>query len=237
MKKIYSLLVVLLFAHAELHANIFPMSNEGEDKPLHSKQSIPGVNLFTPDWFIGGGAGIGVYYGDHNKQMKFGERIAPNFDLYVGRWLNNSFGVRLGANGVTSKGATQNGANSTGERYTGKPWEGYWLEKQKFNYLYVHADLLFHWTNDIYLTEVDRFYDIIPYAGIGVMTTLGGDYKATRISPNLGVMQTFRLSEKLALVLDIRGNIVGDGMDGEKGGNNFEGTSTATLGVKYTFRK
>lgn len=237
MKKIYSLLLVLLFVHAGLHATTFGMSVADEDKPVRSKQSIPGVNLFTPDWFIGGGAGIGVYYGDHNKQMKYGERIAPNFDLYFGKWLNNSFGVRLGANGVTSKGLTQNGANSTGERYEGKPWEGYWLEKQKFNYLYVHADLLFHWTNDIYLTEVDRFYDVIPYAGIGMMTTLGGDYKATRFSPNIGVMQTFRLSEKLALALDIRGNIVGDGMDGEKGGNNFEGTSTLTLGLKYTFRR
>lgn len=237
MKKIYSLLVVLCFVHIGLLASTFRPNGGDENVLLHSKQSIPGVNVFTPDWFIGGGAGIGVYYGDHNKQMKYGERIVPNFDLYVGKWLNNSFGVRLGANGVTSKGLTQNGANSTGERYEGKPWEGYWLEKQKFKYLYVHADLLFHWTNDIFLTEVDRLYDIIPYAGIGVMTTLGGDYNVTRISPNIGVMQTFRLSKKVALTLDVRGNIVGDGMDGEKGGNKFEGTSTATLGVKYTFKK
>lgn len=237
MKKIYLLLVAVLLAHAGVHASADRLSEGGEDQPVRTQQSIPGVNLFSPDWFIGGGVGIGVYYGDHNKQMKYGERIAPNFDLYVGKWLNNSFGVRVGANGVTSKGLTQNGTNSTGERYDGKPWEGYWLEKQKFNYLYVHADLLFHWTNDIYLTEVDRFYDLIPYAGIGVMTTLGGDHSATRISPNIGLMQTFRVSKTLGVVLDIRGNIVGDGMDGEKGGNSLEGVSTATLGVKYTFRR
>lgn len=237
MRKIYSILALALCLQLTAMAASSPDGNDSEQGVMSKAQRIPGTNIFTPDWFIGGGAGIGVYYGDHNKQMKFGKRIAPNFDVYVGKWLNNSFGVRLGANGVTSKGLTQNGANSTGERYDGKPWEGYWLEKQKFNYLYVHADLLFHWTNDIYLTEVDRFYDLIPYAGIGVMTTLGGDHSATRISPNIGLMQTFRMSKALSIVLDIRGNIVGDGMDGEKGGNSLEGMSTATLGVKYTFKR
>lgn len=213
-------------------------NKEPVSTPATKTQADPADNPFVPEWFIGVGGGIGVYYGDHNKQMKFGDRIAPNFDLYAGRWLNNSFGVRVGASGITAKGLTQNGAHSTGERYDQEiPWEGYWLEKQKFDYLYIHADLLFHWTNDIYLTDVGRFWDIMPYAGVGVMTTLGGDPKATRFSPNVGLLQSFTLSPAVALTLDLRGNIVGDGFDGEKGGNKLEGVGAAYLGLKYTFKK
>lgn len=77
--------------------------------------------------------------------------------------------------------------------------------------------------------------NLIPYAGIGIMTGLNKQ-KETKFSPNLGVIQTIRLTDKWDLNLDIMGNIVGDAFDGEKGGNKFEGRVAATVGFTYNLR-
>lgn len=77
--------------------------------------------------------------------------------------------------------------------------------------------------------------NLIPYAGIGIMAGLNKQ-KETKFSPNLGVIQTIRLTDKWDLNLDIMGNIVGDAFDGEKGGNKFEGRVAATVGLTYNFR-
>lgn len=188
------------------------------------------MQLFTHNWFVGAGGGGYVYFGDHNRQTSIGSRLAPNFDIYAGKWLNNYFGVRLGANGFINKGLTQNGSHTTGEVFDATRF----LEKQKFNFVHFRADVMFHWTNDIYADNMQHIYNMIPYAGIGVMNSLD-DKKVTRLTPHLGFLQILRISNKIALTLDVRGNIVGDGFDGEKGGREFEGAAAANLGVIYSF--
>lgn len=185
-------------------------------------------------WFAGAGAGIGLYHGDHNKQMKDGDRIAANFDFYAGKVLNDNFAIRAGINGFSIQGLTQNGSHSKGE-YSKIPWEGYWLEKQSISYLYGHVDALYHLIgghsdSDAYYGSV---YNLYPYVGVGVMTTLGGSPSATQLSPNIGIYQTFGVFEDLALTLDIRGNYVGDSFDGEKGGRGGEGNLTINAGVVF----
>jgi len=190
------------------------------------------VRPFTAqtNWFASIGVGGQVYFGDHNKQVNLGGRITPSFDLSAGKWINASFGLRAGLSGFKMKGATQNGSHSTGEIYDASQW----LDKQSFNFMYAHADLLFDWTNDIYGGYTDRMYHLIPYAGLGVATVFDKP-KATNFSPNLGVLQTFRLSDKLDFMVDVRGNLLGDGFDGEKGGRKFEGNLITQVGLTYNF--
>ena len=47
-----------------------------------------------------------MYFGDHDKQMRFVDRITPNFEAYFGKWFTPGIGIRLGANGYKIKGAS-----------------------------------------------------------------------------------------------------------------------------------
>ncbi|MDF2514773.1 MAG: hypothetical protein K0R59_69 [Sphingobacterium sp.] len=224
----------LLFAFFPLLVGAVPVLGQvsgQQDGPPKSKTTAsagPGLN-----WFGSVGIGGQIYFGDHDKQLATGKRITPSFDLSAGKWLNSSFGLRAGISGYKMKGLTQNGSHSTGEVYDASVS----LEKQTFNYLYVHADVLFNWTNDIYGdNDSERTYHLIPYAGIGMARALDKP-TATHLSPNIGVLQTFRLSKALDFTFDVRGNLLGDGFDGEKGGRKFEGILVSQIGLTYNFNK
>lgn len=215
---------------------IFSMSNlvanEPNENPLIKSRVIRGSAEFSK-WFASANAGAQFFIGDHDKQESLGKRITPNFEVSVGKWLNPSFGVRAGLNGYKIKGLTKGGALATSkDMVIGAP---HYLYDQEFNYLNFHADVLFHWSNDAYDVDLDRLYNIIPYAGLGIMTATNHQ-KGTHFSPNFGVIQTLRLTDKLDMNLDVKGNIVGDKFDGEVGGNKFEGRMSATLGITYNFR-
>lgn len=113
--------------------------------------------------------------------------------------------------------------------------EPHLLYDQKFNFVNIHADLLFHWSNDAYDLDLDRLYNIIPYGGLGIIKATNMQ-KQTNLTLNLGVIQTLKLNNTLDLNLDIKGNIISDSFDGEKGGKSFEGNGVATVGIKYNFR-
>lgn len=42
------------------------------------------TNRFKYDWFINVGGGAQIYFGDHDKQAKFGDRLAPALNISVG---------------------------------------------------------------------------------------------------------------------------------------------------------
>ena len=44
------------------------------------------TNTFWHNWFISVGAGGQVYFGDHDRQCDFGDRLAPALDIAVGKW-------------------------------------------------------------------------------------------------------------------------------------------------------
>lgn len=198
------------------------------------------TNRFGDNVFFGVGAGAQIFFGDHDKQAKVDERLTPHFSAYLGKWFSPGFGARVGGSFGKIKGLTQNGngsapAHSTGERYEGKPWDGYWLEHQEFNSFHVYGDALFNLTN-LFSGYKERFYNISPYAGVGYMVT-EDEPKQWEVSMNIGIYNTFRLAKPLHLILDIRGAMVNDRFDGEKGHRRQDGSLTASLGLAYRFNK
>src|SRR5690606_12420634 len=125
------------------------------------------TNRFFDNWFIGAGYGAQFFYGDHNKQMKFGDRLTPAYEFYVGKWFTPGIGVRAAVNGLKNVGVTQNGSHSTGEIYDASQQ----LEKQEFDYLNIHGDVLFNLTNILSGYKEDRVFTISPYVGLGWMFT------------------------------------------------------------------
>lgn len=194
------------------------------------------TNSFWNNWFVSAGAGGQVYFGDHDRQRKFGERIAPALDIAVGKWFTPGIGVRLMYSGLSAKGATQTGAYQSGGPISGKPWHGYWLSEQKFKFFNFHLDAMFNLMNLIGGYKEDRVYSLSPYAGVGLARVTSSP-KNTEITGHLGLMNSFRLCSALDLNLDLRATFINDMFDGEVGGRGGEPMITAALGLTYKFKR
>lgn len=214
---------------ALLAVGILPLS--AQDSNMEHNQTDATSN-FWDNCFVSAGIGAQIYIGDHNKQMKFGDRISFAFDIAAGKWLTEDIGVRLMYSGLPVKGATQNGAHSNGKAISGKPWHGYWLTEQEFNLSNLHADVMFDLVHII--GQQESKWSASPYVGIG-WAHVGGSPSADGLSGNFGVIGSYSLNSMLDINLDVRGVLLKDGMDGEKGGTKGEGMVTATIGVSYKF--
>ena len=191
------------------------------------------TNRFWSNWFVSAGGGVNLYFGDHDKQVKFGKRLAPAVDVAIGKWFTPGIGVRFAYSGLSVKGATQDGTHSTGD-YLGD--DKGWTYKQKFNFFNFHFDAMFNVSNLLFGYNPNRVYSLSPYVGLGVMKT-NDTPKATEIAGHFGLMNSFRLCDALDLNLDIRGTLVSDAFDGENAGRGGEGMLTATVGLTYKFKK
>lgn len=190
------------------------------------------TNKFFDNWFIGAGVGAQFFYGDHNRQMAFGDRIVPAYELHLGKHFTPGIGVRLALNGLKNKGVTQNFSHTTGVVYD----ESQALYGQEFQYLNFHGDVLFNLSNMVGGYNPTRLYSFSPYVGLGAMWTWE-EPKTREVSANLGFFNSFRLSPSLDLTLDIRGSLVHDRFDGELGGRKDEGMLTTAVGIVYKFGK
>ena len=198
------------------------------------------TNSFWKNWFLSIGGGAQTYFGDHNKQLLWKNRITPAFDVALGKWFTPGIGVRGAFSGYSIKGATQNGAYTTGELITEKPQWGYWLQYQEFNFIQTHIDVLLNTTNLICGFKEKRVYNIIPYFGLGWAAVLedanrlpNGINPGREVSANIGLINQFRLSRLLDLNIDIRGGYIQDRFDGETGGRYGEGLLSTTANLVW----
>ena len=190
------------------------------------------TNSANGNWFVRVGAGGLIYFGDHDKQCSFGDRIAPAFDLAMGKWITPGIGVELMYSGLQAKGATQMGIHDEGVEVPGKGGHGYWLNKQKFSFGNIHADVLFNLRNLFCGYSESRVWNISPYVGVGYGCVYESP-KADKVTLNLGVLNSFSVSRSLDVNLDVHGFLVSDHFDGEPGGRSGEGALSVSVGLTY----
>ena len=225
------------------------------------------TNGFWNNWQLSAGIGTQAYLGENDYKVNklVPEMLAfPAIDLYLTKWASPSFGIGLGANYAPFKGLYQDRTYWQGNPYTvtanfrpdkkevynrtdGKyPDEN--LTVQKGSYVNVfalaHADLM----NMFGGYKPNRFYDIDAYAGGGVIFGFGESGNIYEATFNAGLMNTFRLTEQLRLLLNIRGALIGDAFDGEASLNEptkahwlknikSDGMFGATIGLTYNIGK
>ncbi len=192
------------------------------------------TNGFWKNWQLSAGIGTQAYLGENDYKVakRIPEMLAfPAVDLYLTKWASPSFGVGLGANWSKFKGLYQSNPyyqnklrNITANfrpdqlKLYDKAADEYVSEQlayQDGSYLNVfalaHANLM----NMFGGYKPNRFYEIDAYAGGGLIFGFcesGNIYDATF---NAGLMNTFRLTEQLRLLVNLRGAIIGDAFDGE----------------------
>ena len=218
MKK--GLLFVLLAA-----ASVSLSAQEKEDT---KKSYRVETNLFGANWFISGGIGAQMYFGDNDSKASFGKRLAPALDISVGKWFTPGIGLRVSYNGLQAKGATPD----AGDVYVkgGTYSNGYY--KQKWNLANFHGDVMLNLSNMLCGYNEERVYSFIPYAGAGLVHSWS-DPKENNLGLNLGLINRFRLSSAWDLNVELRGLL----MKNAFGGASKEGMAGLTVGVTYKFKK
>lgn len=171
------------------------------------------LNNFWDNWYINFGGGGGVYFGGKQyKEANFIERLNWASTLSVGKWFSPLIGARL-----TFQGGKKHTFNVNGKPVydinTGEPIDLNTLDPSIIHhmtrgyYISIHADAMFNFSNLFYGYKDKRLYNLITYAGAGIGTDRNVIDNNSPVIV-LGLLNTFRINEKLAISLDISSQIV-----------------------------
>ena len=185
--------------------------------------------------FVSVGGGTLIYYGDFTSEREIGDRMAPIMDVALGKMFNPYIGVRLQWTGWNAFGVTNGDTKFKGGHL--RDTEG--LYKNDFYLNYSHVDFLWNLSNSFGGPKESRFWDFVPYVGVGwINASKDGASPSNRLGVNVGVMQQFRLSPSVDILLDVRGmgtNKNTDGVVRADDGHNFDMSLSASLGLAYNF--
>lgn len=203
------------------------------------------TNRFGSNWFIGFGVGAGMYFGDHDKQANFGDRLGGSASVYVGKWFTPGIGIRLGVQAGRNRGLSgwdghkvsdpnsnwnnyagfvkdavvSNRRIVSGDAYDVRKDHSYTLYQTQQDYVQAFGDVLFNVSQMIGGYRQDRFYSLIPYAHLGFAHSTERAPLSNEFSHELvggiGVLNRFRLSDALDLNVDVRATYTGDHFDQE----------------------
>jgi len=215
-------------------------------------------NSMKDNWFIQGEGGVGVMMSYKDANVKFGKRLAPKADLFIGKWFSPLLGFRFGGHFDQMIGATD--ARGIGYR----TWDTEIMKDdaerglmgQKFNRFGITGDILFNLTNWICGYRPGRFYNATLYAGAAMSWNVyrenagNGDFKYAGGKENkdgsrfhdrnfalqAGLLNSFALSKHLDLLLDLRFDMVQEHMDGA-GRKTWVEYPSVLLGLGYKFGK
>ena len=196
------------------------------------------TNRFGDNWFISAAGGVNIYYGEADKTVKFGKRMAPALDISLGKWFTPAIGARLMYSGLAGKG---------GHPYLSAPFVvpsskstgvGTYYPK-RFKYTFIHADFLWNASTSFGGYKEYRRWEFIPFAGFGpaiAATTKKAVNRKTKIREfafTAGLLNKVRLTPALDLTLEARGMLVKQTFDGVTGGRRGEGMASVTAGLSY----
>ena len=227
---------------------------------VYQKDSII-TNGFWKNWTLSGALGTQLYYGDNDwKVASWKEMLTfPALDFQLTKWVSPNFGLGIGLNGLKFKGLyqgrtveTTNPHFITGTDYTlgDEEYDYQHLKYQNGYYgnafVLAHADL----GNILFGYKQDRLFDIDAYAGGGLIIGGGANdgYLSHGATFNLGLNNTLNITEKLRILLNVRGALVSDEFDGEsyvdegdlthiKANHQYDGNFGITLGLQISLTK
>ena len=159
------------------------------------------TNGFWDNWFVGVGAGVNVYGGQHDQHMSLGKRFAPAVNAYVGKWFTPG---------------------------------GY--HKQKGNFVNMHADVMLNLSEMFCGHNPQRAYSFIPYAGAGIIHSTSQP-KNDELTWHAGIINRFRITDRLAVNVELATAFFKDKFDGELSHKRAEGMYSALVGMSYRIGK
>jgi len=198
--------------------------------------------VIVPKWHIGIQGGAQVFFGRNDVKMNFGQRIAPDLQLTLGRKITPVIGIEAALTGAQFKGVYTNPETAqwflTGKLYTNESHKGEYMYWQKGCYMGAYLNLLFDFSTWFGGLNPDRVSSFIPYIGSGWVFGVGNNRGTTAPSIDAGLIYDLRLAEWISFQLNARGALVKAGFGGETCDEHFfHGSVNLAAGVAFRFGK
>lgn len=208
-------------------------------------------NRFKDNWFIQAEGGVNVIFGQTDKVLGFGDRIAPAFGLQAGKWFSPILGMRAGATYLGQKGAANQDAFYRGVYGLTMENGQYKMDgeyyKTHVGQLGINFDAMLNITNWWCGYKPNRVYNFIAY--VGGATYFGFQHKFndgnndgwdkhfdTSLALRAGFINSFNVSRQVALSLDIRYTAMSSNAESVTY-NTLNNNISAFLGVTYLFNQ
>ena len=186
-------------------ASVSMASMAQEDPTL--KYSVA-TNSFWQNWFVQVNASWNAFYSNEEKGADFAKgpfkdfRSAPGFSVAVGKWFTPGLGLR-------TKFAAMNGRSVISENKDANDIKFWNLQEQA----------LFNLSNMLCGYSDTRVWNFIPYAGVGI--TRNCSYNTYELASSLGLLNTWKLSKRVLLNLDLGFTMCGDDFEGRLGSKRY----------------
>ena len=208
------------------------VASMAQDAVPTEKYSVS-TNSFWSNWFIQANAvGTSFWGSQENSAVKLGDLVEDHrtnlgFSVAIGKWFTPGLGLRTKFTGVW-------GRTILGENKDVNASE-YWV---------VNEQVLFNLSNMLCGYNEKRVWNFIPYVGAGVGRNMS--YNTYGMDLNAGILNTFRLSNKVAINLDINYGLFEPRFDGAVGETdiatgfkmkNYDRTVNVELGLTLNLGK
>jgi len=226
MKGIKTILGALAAASLLFSVSANAQENANRDENGKVVRGAYETNRAFDNTFISLGGGINAVW---EASEGFG-RITPATEVDFGKWWTPAVGMRIGWHGLNMSAKSE---HITGAAYN-----------------YFHGDLLWNISNSIGGYKETRFWNFAPYVSAGIALFgknntpgVGAAFKgaSAEFQMGLGLLNVLRLSDRVALHLDLGTAIVRAAGVGENGINAaLKGAAFnpyATLGIAFNLGK
>ena len=192
-------LMILAFASVSM------ASMAQEDPTL--KYSVA-TNSFWQNWFIQVNGSWNAFYSNEEKGADFAKspfkdfRSAPGFSVAVGKWFTPGLGLR-------TKFAAMNGRSVISEN----------KDANDVKFWNAQEQALFNLSNMLCGYSATRVWNFIPYAGVGI--TRNCSYDTYELAASAGILNTWKLSKRVLLNLDLGMTLCGDDFEGRLGAKKY----------------
>ena len=185
---------------------LLPLTAVAQGEVTGAKHSVA-TNSFWANWFVQANVvGSSFWSSQEQQSVKISKlfkdyRTNLGFSLAVGKWFTPGLGLRTKFNGMWGRTIVSEDKALNASKY--------WT---------LNEQVLFNLSNLLMGYNEQRTWNFIPYIGGGVGH--GISYHTSVLGYSLGVLNTFRLTPKLAVNLDINYGSYDAAFDGFSGGGD-----------------
>ena len=214
-------------------------------------------NRMRDNWFIDAEGGVGIFMSPYDANAPFGKRIGAKVNLHIGKWFSPLLGLRFGGDFEQLKGATWTGNYAAlGYRNWPEMYKNGRYAPTHFNDAGVTGDVLFNVSNWLCGYKPYRFYNAIFYIGAdanwvyardGARPVSDGPWKyganddpdhSRNYSIHAGLLNSFAITKKFDLLLDLRFDFLQEHADGAgMGYRTWNEYPSVMIGMSYKLGK
>lgn len=186
-------LIVLALASVSL-------TSMAQDEEPTLKYSVA-TNSFWSNWFVQANFAYSAFYSNEEKHDGYAKsplkdfRRGLGFSVAIGKWFTPGIGLRTKFNAMDGKSVITTDA-----------------DKNKIKYWNLQEQALLNLSNLLCGYNESRVWNFIPYFGVGIARNCS--YNTYELVGSAGILNTFKVSKRVAINLDLGYNLCGDDFEG-----------------------